>query len=58
MTNELISVYRFGVYRLNVQLAAGRLKIEYHDEDNIKITYPVAKGYETTVQFDVEEFCA
>ena len=34
---------------LNVQLAAGRLKIEYHDEDNIKITYPVAKGYETTV---------
>lgn len=34
---------------LDVRLAAGRVKIEYHDGENIQISYPVAKGYETTI---------
>lgn len=35
---------------LSIELDAGRLKIEYHDEDKIKISYPTAQGYETTVK--------
>lgn len=34
---------------LSVNLDAGKLRIEYHDEENIQISYPVASGYQTTV---------
>ena len=34
---------------LNINLDAGKLKVEYHDEENIQITYPVASGYLTTI---------
>jgi len=35
---------------LAVDLSAGKLKIEYHDGENIQISYPTAKGYETTIK--------
>lgn len=34
---------------LDVELAAGELKIEYHDGDKIEISYPVANGYKTVI---------
>ncbi len=34
---------------VSVHLSTGRLKIEYTDEEYIQITYPTARGYETTV---------
>lgn len=34
---------------LSVDLDAGKLKIEYHEGENIQISYPKAKGYETTI---------
>lgn len=34
---------------LSVNLGAGKLRIDYHDGEDVKITYPAAKGYETTV---------
>lgn len=34
---------------LDVKLDAGKLKIEYHDGEDIQISYPVAKGYETKI---------
>lgn len=34
---------------LDIHLDAGRLKIEYHDEENIVISYPVANGFLTEI---------
>lgn len=34
---------------LSVDLKTGKLKIEYHDRDDIQVLYPSAKGYETTI---------
>lgn len=34
---------------LAVNLDAGKLKIEYHDGEDIQISYPVASGYITTI---------
>lgn len=34
---------------LKVDLSAGELKIEYHDGENIQISYPVASGYKTII---------
>lgn len=34
---------------LAVHLDAGKVKIEYHDGDDIQITYPVSSGYQTTI---------
>ncbi|MDE7158888.1 MAG: DUF4097 domain-containing protein [Clostridiales bacterium] len=34
---------------LEIKLDAGKLKVEYHDEENIQISYPVASGYLTTI---------
>lgn len=34
---------------LDVRLDAGKLKIEYHDEDNIQISYPVSSNYKTKI---------
>ncbi len=34
---------------VSVNLSTGKLKIEYTDEEYIQISYPTAKGYETTV---------
>ncbi|MDE6676509.1 MAG: DUF4097 domain-containing protein [Clostridia bacterium] len=34
---------------LDIELAAGELKIEYHDGDKVEISYPVASGYKTEI---------
>lgn len=46
-TEEFISQEENTV--LSVNLDAGKLKIEYHDEENVQIFYPVASGYQTTI---------